>query len=340
VSMGDVVCDGEAMRKVLAHAQQVAGTDTAVLLTGETGTGKEVLARAIHRASLRSEKVLVRVNCAALPANLIESELFGHERGAFTGAMKRHEGRFELAHGGTLFLDEIGELPLELQSKLLRVLQEGEFERLGDTQTQKVDVRVIAATNRDLGEAVRRGTFRADLFYRLKVFPIHVPPLRERTDEIPLLAATFLEDAGKRLGRKFDGISSNVIEALQRYAWPGNVRELRNVIERAAVTTRGRRLHLPSSWDAEGMDPETRPAGVPSQPDALPRGLTLPQLESAYIRQVLEQTHWRITGPKGAAIILGMNPSTLRFRMQKLGITKNGVLHGSTAVPDDQPATS
>jgi transcriptional regulator with GAF, ATPase, and Fis domain len=299
-----------------------------VLISGETGTGKELVARAVHARSTRKERPLVKVNCSALPSELIESELFGHEKGAFTGATARQVGRFELADEATLFLDEVGELPFRLQAKLLRVLQEGEFERLGSAKTIKVNVRLIAATNRNLDEAVQKGRFRADLYYRLNVYPIQLPPLRERKEDIPLLAMTFLSEASGRLGRSFDSIPQGVLEALRRYDWPGNVRELQNVIERAAVISTGRVLQLPEGWEPTSF-PAQQSAGpaVPvevgqSLDNSLPSQVTLEKFERMHILQVLEQTRWRIEGPRGAAVILGLNPSTLRSRMQKLGIRR------------------
>ncbi len=293
-----------AIQKVLHQAEQVAPTDSSVLIRGETGTGKELLAQAIHRLSPRGRHVMVKVNCAALPSGLVESELFGREKGAFTGALARQVGRFEVADGSTLFLDEVGELPADVQVKLLRVLQEGEFERLGSPRTIKVNVRVIAATNRDLAEEVRKGRFREDLFYRLNVFPIRMPPLRERPEDIPLLVWAFLEDSSSRMGKKITQVPRATMAALQRHAWPGNVRELRNVIEHAAIITTGDTLRMPALGDAE-------PA-APAQ--------TLADAERAHILRALESTNWRIKGPKGAATVLGLNPATLYSRMKKLGI--------------------
>jgi transcriptional regulator with GAF, ATPase, and Fis domain len=296
----------------------VASTDTTVLILGETGTGKELLARAIHARSKRSDRPLLKVNCAALPGSLIESELFGHEKGAFTGAATKRVGRFELADGATIFLDEIGDLPLELQVKLLRVLQEGEFERLGSSKTIKVDVRVITATNRDLRRAMAERKFREDLYYRLNVYPISLPPLRERKEDIAPLAADFLAEAGRRLGRPFDSIPQQVLEQLQNYRWPGNVRELQNVIERAALVSPGRSLRLPEGWAPahEAIVSSTKRNGSRTE------GLTLEELERQHVLQVLRQTHWRIEGTHGAAALLGINPSTLRSRMHKLGIRR------------------
>ena len=283
----------------------MAPTDSSVLIRGETGTGKELLAQAIHRLSPRGRHVMVKVNCAALPSGLVESELFGREKGAFTGALARQVGRFEVADGSTLFLDEVGELPADVQVKLLRVLQEGEFERLGSPRTIKVNVRVIAATNRDLAEEVRKGRFREDLFYRLNVFPIRMPPLRERPQDIPLLVWVFLEDLSSRMGKKITQVPRAAMEALQRHSWPGNIRELRNVIEHAAIITTGDTLRVP----ALGVD-------APAAP--LPQ--TLADAERKHILRALESTGWRIKGPKGAAMVLGLNPATLYSRMKKLGI--------------------
>jgi PAS domain S-box-containing protein len=324
----EIIGESEAIGGVLQQVEQVAGTDMTVLVVGETGTGKELVARAVHERSLRRERPLVNVNCSALPGELIESELFGHEKGAFTGATGRQVGRFELADGGTIFLDEVGDLPLKLQAKLLRVLQEGEFERLGSGKTIKVDVRVIAATNRNLAEAMQRGRFRLDLYYRLNVYPIQIPALRERREDIGLLAQTFLREASRRLGRVFDPVPEEVLEVLRRYEWPGNVRELQNVIERAAVVSSGRRLQLPEAW---GSSEDWKLAGNWPAPTVRTEKLhslrsleetSLDQVGKNYILRILEQTGWRVEGPKGAALILGLNPSTLRSRMQKLGIRR------------------
>jgi transcriptional regulator with GAF, ATPase, and Fis domain len=303
-----------AIQYVLYKVEQVAATDTSVLVLGETGTGKELVCRAIHNNSLRKAHPLVKVNCAALPANLIESELFGHERGAFTGAQARRKGRFELADGGCIFLDEIGELPLDLQGKLLRVLQDGEFERLGSSITIRVDVRVIAATNRDLESQVQAGRFREDLFYRLNVFPITVPPLRERTEDIPLLAQFFMEKTAKHMGKHIEFVPENVMSRLLEYPWPGNVRELKNVIERAVISSTGPRLRL-----ADELLGRLPTAPIENGNDPLK---SLQEIETEYILRVLERTNQRIDGPKGAAAILKINPSTLRSRMRKLGIRK------------------
>jgi formate hydrogenlyase transcriptional activator len=306
---GEVTGKSAAIQKVLGLLEQVAPTDSSVLVCGETGTGKELVAQAIHRLSSRASRVMVKVNCAALPSGLVESELFGREKGAFTGAMTRQFGRFEAADGSTLFLDEIGELPLDVQAKLLRVLETGEFERLGSPKTHKVNVRVIAATHRDLAEDVRKGRFREDLYYRINVFPIRVPPLRERVEDIPLLVWAFLEEFSSRMGKRITQVPRGTMEALQRCAWPGNVRELKNVIERAAIVTTGETLRVPMLEDAPLL--EARPT-------------TLADSEREIILRTLEITRGRIKGPKGAAAALGLNPSTLYGRMKKLGIRSPG----------------
>jgi transcriptional regulator with GAF, ATPase, and Fis domain len=303
--------ESDALRYVLFRVEQVAPTDATVLILGETGTGKELVARAIHNSSPRKDRPLVKVNCAGLPSNLVESELFGREKGAFTGAHQMQMGRFELANGSTILLDEIGELPLELQAKLLRVLQDGEFERLGSPRTINVDVRVIAATNRNLQEQVEQGLFRRDLWYRLNVFPITVPPLKQRRGDIPLLATAFVKRFSTKLGRPGLTISDQTMQSLQAYSWPGNVRELENVIERAVITTRGRILRLAESLDR---------GEITAAPSASKK--TLEQMERTYILQVLEETNWKIEGPRGAAEILGLNPSTLRGRLRKLGLKR------------------
>ncbi|HTP67016.1 MAG TPA: sigma 54-interacting transcriptional regulator [Geobacteraceae bacterium] len=311
----EIVCSGNheeiigqstVLAKTLVLAEQVAPTDSTVLISGETGTGKELIARMIHRLSLRRNKPLVKVNCASLPATLVESELFGREKGAYTGALTRQAGRFELADGGTIFLDEIAEMSLDLQAKLLRVLQEGQFERLGSTRTIQVDVRVIAATNRNLAEEVRKGNFREDLYYRLNVFQIVIPPLRERLEDIPLLIWAFVDEFGDKMGKKINKIAKQDMAALQRYFWPGNVRELRNVVEHAVIVSSGDRLQvqLPENngKDASGVR-------------------TLEEYEIMHIKEALRQSGWRIKGEGGAARLLGLNPSTLYSRMQKLGIS-------------------
>ncbi|MDP6041556.1 MAG: sigma 54-interacting transcriptional regulator, partial [Candidatus Latescibacteria bacterium] len=287
-------------------------TDATVLILGETGTGKELLARAVHNTSARKDRTLVKVNCAALPVNLIESELFGHEKGAFTGAENRKIGRFELADGGTVFLDEIGDLPLELQAKLLRVLQEGEFGRLGSSETLTVDVRVITATNRDLEEEVKEGTFREDLYYRLNVFPIRSLPLRERKEDISVLVNHFVKKIEARIGKQVDTVPQKAMDTLMAYAWPGNVRELENLIERAVIVSRGNRLEL-GDWFPKTVT-------LPEQ-----RGLvSLEENERRHIQEALDETSGRVSRDKGAAKILDINPHTLLSRMKKLGIERSG----------------
>lgn len=306
----EIIGSSIPIRKVMQAIEKVAATDATVLVTGETGTGKELIARAIHHLSQRKDGVLVKVNCAAIPAGLIESELFGHEKGAFTGALTRKVGRFELADRATIFLDEVGEIPLELQTKLLRVLQEGEFERLGNSRTMKVNVRVIAATNRDLEKEVREGRFRSDLYYRLKVFPILLPALRDRTQDIPLLVSYFVKKFSTTMGRKVESVSANAMELLKHYPWPGNIRELEHVIERAVILSQGLELEL-GDWMPKNTEP--RAAGPAA---------TLEEVERGHILAVLAQTSWRVSGDKGAAKILGLNPTTLEARMKKLNISR------------------
>ena len=337
-----MIGESDALKRVWFCVEQVASIDTTVLILGETGTGKELVARAIHARSARRDRPLVNVNCATLPATLIESELFGHERGAFTGATARQLGRFELAHGGTIFLDEIGDLPVNLQAKLLRVLQEGEFERLGSGKTIKVNARVIAATNRNLLAAMEKGTFRSDLYYRLNMYPINVPPLRERREDIEALANEFLRQVGLKLDKRFDAISPQALAALQRYDWPGNVRELQNIIQRAAVMTTGRVLQLPE--ECKLSDEPKKPEGVftasrenvASKAEKTFQTTKLDELAREHIVRVLEQTKWRIEGPKGAALILGLHPSTVRSRMFKLGIRKENGTRTARSVKKEQ----
>jgi len=288
--------------------ETVAPTDASVLILGETGTGKELIARAIHDLSGRRDRTFVKLNCAAIPTGLLESELFGHEKGAFTGAITQKPGRFELANKGTLFLDEIGDIPLELQPKLLRALQEHEFERLGGTRTIKVDVRLVAATNRDLAQMINERQFRTDLYYRLSVFPVSVPPLRERADDIPKLVRYFTQKYARRMNKRVETIPQETMEALIRYPWPGNVRELENLIERAVILTRGTTLQIPLA--------ELRAA-----PDTV-SPVTLEEAERDHIRRVLDQAGWVVGGPKGAASRLGMKRTTLQSKMKKLGITR------------------
>ena len=306
----EIIGDSTSLREALARVQIVSSTDSTVLLLGETGTGKELFARAIHDRSPRRQRALVRVNCAALPATLIETELFGHERGAFTGAVGMRQGRFELADRGTIFLDEIGDLPLELQAKLLRVAQEGEFERVGSSQTRRVDVRVVAATHHNLEEAVKAGRFREDLYYRLSVFPIRLPPLRERRDDIPRLVWFFIHRRQRALRRQIDSVPEAVMGTLQSYDWPGNVRELENVIERAMIRSAGPCLELDGGPGAKILRPSAFETG------------TLEAIERHHIEDILRQCQWRINGQTNAAARLGLHPSTLRFRLQKLGIRR------------------
>jgi formate hydrogenlyase transcriptional activator len=306
----EIIGQSAPVRQLLRKLEQVAPTEATVLIQGETGTGKELLARAIHNLSARNERPLVKVNCGAIPTGLVESELFGHEKGAFTGALQQRMGRFELANGGTIFLDEVGELPLDTQTKLLRVLQEGEFERVGSSKGIKVNVRVIAATNRDLKQAIKDGSFRADLFYRLNVFPLTVPPLRERRSDIPLLVTFFLSRYAQRLGKQIQGVTKETMDRLTEYAWPGNIRELQNLIERAVVVAEGAVIRIDESM----LGLETLAEDRSLQP--------LEDVERSHILRALAETNWVIHGSQGAASMLKINPSTLRSRMQKLGIRK------------------
>lgn len=310
----NIIGESEILRYVLYSIEQIAPTDTAVLILGESGTGKELIARAIHHGSKRKDQPLIKVDCATLSVNLIESELFGHEKGAFTGAVERRIGRFELADGATLFLDEIGELPLALQQKLLRVLQDGEFERLGSSRVRHSDVRVIAATNRNLEEEVNNGRFRKDLWYRINRFPLSVPPLRDRADDIPLLVNWIIKKIQRRLGKNIKTIPTNVMNDLKSYSWPGNVRELENVIERAVIITRGNMLQLAGPLKTTGSDD-----GISY--DAPMKSLS--EMEKDYILQALRKTNWNISGKNGAAELLGLNSSTLRGRMRKHGIRRS-----------------
>ena len=312
----EIVGQSLAIRQVLARVSQVAPTDAAVLLLGETGTGKELIARALHQRSPRSGRAFVRVNCAAIPSTLIESELFGHEKGAFTGAVAGRAGRFEAAHGGSLFLDEIGELGFDVQAKLLRVLQDGTFERVGSSRTIRTDVRIIAATNRDLQRGIAEGRFREDLYYRLNVFPIELPPLRERREDIPLLVWSMINRRQGELGRHIEEIPGRVMRALESYDWPGNVRELENVIERALILSRGATLRVEDF--ARGVTVPRVSAPAPS-PSPL---RTLDEVDREHVRLVLERCGWRVNGEGNAAEVLGLHPNTLRFRMKKLGIAR------------------
>src|SRR5712691_6092870 len=336
----EMVGSSPALLVMLQTVETVAPTDATVLLYGETGTGKELIARALHNRSARKDRPLVKVNCGAIAAGLVESELFGHMKGAFTGALERRVGRFELAHGGTIFLDEVGELPLETQVKLLRVLQEQEFEPVGSSRTVRVDVRIIAATNRDLEDAVRDGRFRSDLFYRLNVFPIQVPPLRARRSDIPQLVMFFFSRFAKKLGKKIEAVPQDIMDLMTTYAWPGNIRELQNLIERAVVLSPGPILRLDrtllpaATWDARATAPEGV-GGVSPTPhrdsdlrrlstSPLPENsLTLEEVAKRHILAVLQQTAGVIDGPKGAAKLLNLHPNTLRSRMKKLGIRRS-----------------
>jgi formate hydrogenlyase transcriptional activator len=304
-----IVGRGPALQRVLREVEVVAPTDSGVLIQGETGTGKELIAQAIHNRSSRRNRPFIKVNCAAIPSGLLESELFGHEKGAFTGAVMRKPGRFEVADKGTLFLDEVGDIPLELQSKLLRVLQEREFERLGSTRTQQVDVRVIAATHRDLKKMVEEGTFRSDLYYRLHVFPLTVPPLRDRHEDIPLIVRHFVDKYAQRMNRRIETIPAKTMEVFANYSWPGNVRELQNFIERAVILSPGSSLRAP----IEELTPEIKQAS----PSSLS---TLEEMEREHVLRALRESNWVTGGPKGAAVRLGMKRTTLAYRIRKLGI--------------------
>jgi DNA-binding NtrC family response regulator len=308
----EIIGQSAVLSRVFLQVEQVAPMNATVMLFGETGTGKGVLARAIHSSSPRKNRPLITVDCTTLPATLVESELFGRERGAFTGSDAKQIGRFELADGGTIFLDEIGEMPLELQSKLLRVIQDGEFERLGSPRTIKVDVRIVAATNRNLSEEMRNGKFREDLFYRLNVFPISLPPLRQRKEDIPLLVDHFVAKYNKKIGKKIETVTKETLNALQKYNWPGNVRELESIIERAVIVSQGSSLQVLDRFDTfhEQLDTEGQEVKA------------LVDLEHDHILQVLQKTGWRIEGKSGAALLLGLNASTLRARMRKNGIVR------------------
>jgi len=300
-----IIGQSSALISAIKNAEQVAKTSSTVIIFGETGTGKDLLAQLIHQLSSRKNLPMVRVNCAALPSHLIESELFGHEKGAFTGAFSSRVGRFEIANNSTIFLDEIGELPLNVQAKLLRILQDGQFERVGSSKTIKVDVRIIAATNRDLGRAIKEGTFREDLFYRLNIFPVLMPPLRERPEDIPLLVQTFVKEFEKSMGKTVKSISGRSMTLMQNYSWPGNVRELRNAVERAMILMKDNKLHITFNETVAEM---------------IDHPLTLHELEKGYITDILKKTGGRIRGKGGAAEILGIKPNTLDFRIKKLGI--------------------
>jgi len=328
----EIVGNSRAIVEVLERVETVAPTDSTVLITGETGCGKELIARAIHSHGSRKHRPLVKLNCGAIPTGLVESELFGHMKGAFTGALERRTGRFELADGGTLFLDEVSELPLDTQVKLLRVLQEHEFEPLGSSRTVKVNVRIIAASNRDLEKAVQEGRFRADLYYRLNVLPIVLPPLRQRRSDIPLITAFFVERFARQFGKRVSGIAQDTMDLLSQYDWPGNIRELQNVVERAVVLSRGPILKLgadllPAASVAMASTHEITDLGSNHHQshDAIGDSSSLEQVERRHIQNVLQKTDWVIEGEHGAAKILDLHPNTLRSRMKKLGIDRASV---------------
>ncbi len=320
-SAGEIIGQSPAFRAVLKQVQIVAPTNATVLIHGETGTGKELIAQAVHRYSSRRDRALARINCAAIPSGLLESELFGHEKGAFTGAIARKAGRFELAHQGTLFLDEVGDLPLELQPKLLRVLQEREFERLGSTQTQRIDVRLVAATSRDLSQMAIARQFREDLYYRLNVFPIRVPPLRERGEDIPLLVRYFVNKYAHEMNKRIETVPSEVLGALGHYHWPGNVRELENFVERAVILSRTTVLNPPLD-ELQSSNGHT----VSGARGATAKAATLEECEREYIMLTLGKTRWVVGGPNGAAARLGLKRTTLIWKMQKLGIDRTANL--------------
>jgi formate hydrogenlyase transcriptional activator len=309
----DIIGNSSALRRVLQEVETVAPADSTVLIIGETGTGKELIARAIHNLSARRDRTLVKVNCAAIPTGLLESELFGHEKGAFTGASERRVGRFELAHQGTIFLDEVGDIPPELQPKLLRVLQEQEFERLGSSRTIRVDARVVAATNVDLARLVEEKKFRSDLYYRLNVFPIHLPPLRERPEDIPMLVHFFANNYAQRMKKPIERIPVETMATLTAYRWPGNIRELQNLIERAVILTRGRVLEVPLAELKQSAKV------IANHSDG---AVTLENVEREHILRILRESNWVIGGPKGAAARLGLHRTTLNTRIRKLGITR------------------
>jgi formate hydrogenlyase transcriptional activator len=315
VYFSKIIGESNALLYVLSRVKDVAKTDATVLIQGETGVGKELITRFIHETSSRSQKPFVKVDCAALPENLVESELFGHEQGAFTGAERQRKGRFELADGGTLFFDEITELSMAMQTKLLRVLQDGEFERVGSSRTLKTDVRVISATNRILDEEVVKGRFRIDLYYRLNTYPITVPPLRKRKNDIPLLVDYFIPQIASQFGKQIDRVPSQTMKLFKEYDWPGNIRELINMLERVIITTSDSVLRLPKEIRKTLVNP-------PKSIEPIDNFVTLDDVERQHILTVLKAVNWRISGPTGAAQILGLNPSTLRSRMKKLNIVR------------------
>lgn len=321
-SFDNIICKSDEFNEVLKKVEQVAATDMTVLIQGETGTGKELIAKELHSLSKRRDRPLIKLDCTTLPSNLIESELFGHEKGAFTGAYNKKLGRFELANKGTIFLDEIGELPLETQSKLLRILQEGEFERLGSSETYTVDVRVIAATNRDLEKEIEKGDFREDLYYRLNVYPINLPPLRERKNDISILTKYFIEMYNKKLDRNVKEIPGKTMKMLKDYSWPGNVRELKNIIERGVLISKGSKLMLFDSLTNKYPQHNTDKDNLTDTDSVMEKGKTLEEMEKDYILKVLRSTDWQIGGDGGAAEILGIKRTTLYEKMKRLGITK------------------
>jgi formate hydrogenlyase transcriptional activator len=322
----EIVGESPVLKRALAQVELAAPAGTSVLLLGETGTGKELFARAIHNLSPRRDRTFIKINCAAIPSGLLESELFGHERGAFTGAISQKIGRFELADRGTLFLDEVGDLPLELQPKLLRVLQEQEFERLGGNRTQRVDVRVVAATNADLSKQVAERAFRSDLYYRLNVFPIQIPALRDRAEDIPLLVRYFVQKLSRRLNKAVEYIPADTMDALASYSWPGNIRELENLIERAVLLSPGKELRVPlseiKSSSFVATEPSSSFASLTSSTSLASSISTLEDAERQHILRALKHTQWRVAGPQGAAVLLGMKRTTLQARIRKLGIRR------------------
>ncbi|MEE9355178.1 MAG: sigma-54 dependent transcriptional regulator [Methylococcaceae bacterium] len=325
----EIIGSSNSLKNIIANAKRVAPSTTTVLICGETGTGKELLARTVHEYSLRGDRPLVKLNCAAISGGLVESELFGHVKGAFTGAVDKRSGRFEIAHGGTLFLDEISELPLETQAKLLRVLQEQEFEPVGSSKTRKVDVRIIAATNRDLPAEIKNGRFRSDLYFRLNVFPLEIPPLRHRSGDVEELAVFFLERFARKHHKSINNISKRCMEKLRNYDWPGNIRDLQNVIERAVILCDREELDIPWRFDKTNIDelePQLKTAQELAAPSSVNGDLALHEIERQHIITILKKTNGVISGPNGAAVLLELKPGTTRFRIKKLGISKSDYL--------------